>query len=446
MADPNSPVRHRLELLERTIYSLQAQQRLLEYRVQHIEEEHQNLHQTASSILPQAGRSLFQPSTQTLTPKASSGRNSYISELQALAKESDYRLGEHAKALSSLSLLDAPSLLTTPILTPTRKVFSPKSTPNPNLQARYSPLAPSSAEALEFEPSEGSRPYPSASVASTLICCSPKSTAIETPSKTIGKELEPLSSNTARKERKFVVVPWDGTIAWKFINLYQSKKEEQEAILSSMDHCDVQDEWFFQYGLRYIPKPSDKDAYRTIRIENLPETTTLDKVLAEIHCGNVFSADLLNTFPITGYHTARIVFLHQVSAEQFSRSVKKSSLIIEGSRAQVTLEKTATYPVSMSMKKTIWDGCTRCVTIDEVPEALLECIEQVIGGTFLKNSVESYYKEYCSEQARSKLKVCVRFHSMRAASCAFKELQRNIFLRNSILRYDSDPCNKKPHM
>jgi hypothetical protein len=239
-------------------------------------------------------------------------------------------------------------------------------------------------------------------------------------------------------------VPWDGTIAWKFINLYQSKKEEQEAMLSSMDHCDVQDEWFFQYGLRYIPRPNDKDAYRTVRIENLPETTTLDKVLAEIHYGDVFSADLLNTLPITGYHTARIVFLHQASAEKFCKSVKKRGLIIEGVRAHVTLEKTATYPVGMSMKQTIWGGCTRCVALDEVPEALLECIEGVIGGTFLKNSVECYYKGYCEEQTTAKLNVYVRFHSMRAASYAFKELQRNIFLRNCILRYDLDPCNADP--
>lgn len=222
-----------------------------------------------------------------------------------------------------------------------------------------------------------------------------------------------------------------------------NKKEEQEAILGSLDYCNFQDDCFFQYGLLYIPKATDKDVYRTVRIENLPETTTLDKVLVEIHQGDVFSADLLNTLPITGYHTARVVFLHQISAEKFCKSVKKRDLIIEGVPARVTLEKTATYPIAVSMKKAIWGGCTRCLTIDEVPEALVECIEGVIGGTFLKNSVEYYYKSYCDglDQSMSKLKVCVRFHSMRAASYAFNELQKNIFLRNCILRYDNDPCN-----
>lgn len=298
---------------------------------------------------------------------------------------------------------------------------------------------------MEFEPVTISPRLP-ASVASTLICCSPKSSAIDAPSE--AKEPDnssPLvpSLKPVNKEQKFVLSPWDGTIAWKFINLFTDKKEEQEAILSSMDHCDVQDDWFFQYGLRYIPKATDKDVYRTVRIENLPETTTLDKVLSEIHYGDVFSADLLNTLPITGYHTARVVFLHQISAEEFCKSVKKRGLIIEDVRARVTLEKTATYPIALSMKKAIWEGCTRCLIVDEVPEALVECIEGVIGGTFLKNSVEYYYKSYCDglDQSMSKLKVRVRFHSMRAASCAFNELQKNIFLRNCILRYDKDPCN-----
>lgn len=73
MADLNSPARHRLELLERTIYALQAQQRLVEYRVQYLEQENQTLRQNMSPKSPQAtgasgGRALFQP---TPTPRVS---------------------------------------------------------------------------------------------------------------------------------------------------------------------------------------------------------------------------------------------------------------------------------------------------------------------------------------------------------------------------------------
>lgn len=79
MADPNSPIRHRLEILERTIYALQAQQRLLEYRVQYMEQENQTLGQNVSSKPPQAtaaggAYALSQPYTQTLTPRVSKHR------------------------------------------------------------------------------------------------------------------------------------------------------------------------------------------------------------------------------------------------------------------------------------------------------------------------------------------------------------------------------------
>lgn len=76
MAELNSPDRHRLELLERTTYAIQAQQRLLEYRVQHLEQENQNLRRVVSSNTPQAtavsgGRALLQPYMQTPTPRVS---------------------------------------------------------------------------------------------------------------------------------------------------------------------------------------------------------------------------------------------------------------------------------------------------------------------------------------------------------------------------------------
>ncbi|EED18708.1 conserved hypothetical protein [Talaromyces stipitatus ATCC 10500] len=417
MVESISPIKHRLELLERTLYAVQAQHRLLEYRVQYIEDENQTLRQALASSLQQGNG----PGNG----KASSGHNSYISELQALAKEPEDSVDEHVKTLSSLSLLDAPTLL--------MQVLVPKTTAKS--EVRYSPLAPSSAAASEFEPSGGSRFNPPTVDTLPLVSGSPESSAVDT------------SSNPKTKERDFAVVPWDGTIAWKFINLFRDKREEHEAILNSIDHCRMQDEWFFQYGLRYIPKPGDKDAYRTVRIENLPNGTTLDELLAHIHCGDVFSADLLNTLSITGYHTGRVVFLHQKSAEKFCRSVKKRGLEIQGTPAHVTLEKTATYPVGMSLRAAIRDhGCTRCVLVDEVPEALIECIDGVVGTPHLKNSVEHYSRSYCDEEypEQTKLRVCVRFHSMRAAAYAYDELQRNIFLRHCILTYDKDPCNSEP--
>lgn len=220
-------------------------------------------------------------------------------------------------------------------------------------------------------------------------------------------------------------------------------------MLNSMDYRDWKDEYFFHYGLRYIPKPTDRDVYRTVRIENLPDGTTLDKVLAQVYYGDIFSADLLNTFPITGYHTARLVFLHQKAAEEFFKHAKRKGFMIEGVRAQVALERTATYPVGAILQDAIRkQSCTRCVTIEELPEALLDYVEAAISQTYLMNSIESYSKGYDNDSDDESCKVTVsvqiRFHSMRAAFSAYAELNRNIFLRNCILKYDKDPCNTVP--
>lgn len=256
--------------------------------------------------------------------------------------------------------------------------------------------------------------------------------------------MPPISEDT---QQKFAVLPWDGTIAWKFIRLFKDKKEEHEAMLNSIGECDVQDEWFFQYGLRYIPKPNDKDAYRTVRIENLPKNATLDKVIAEIQYGDIFSAEMLDTSSITGYHTARVVFLRQQSALKFCKHVKKKGLKVQGVRAHVTVEKTATYPVGMSLRESIWEyGCTRCLTIAEIPGALLRSVEGIIHGKYVKDSVESCQREDSDimEQGGQRTKYSMRFYSMRAASVAYHEFQKNIFLRNCVVRYEKDPCNSDP--
>lgn len=67
-------MKHRLELLERTVYALQAQQRLLEYRVQYAEDENQALRQHVASQITEIDGSAIkniptQPCVQTLAPK-----------------------------------------------------------------------------------------------------------------------------------------------------------------------------------------------------------------------------------------------------------------------------------------------------------------------------------------------------------------------------------------
>jgi hypothetical protein len=270
----------------------------------------------------------------------------------------------------------------------------------------------------------------------------------DSPEVTTAKDVAIDATEAPAGEKKQDLVPWDGTIAWKFIRLFKDKDEEKQAMLYSMGNCEIklQDEWIFQYGLRYLPKPDDKDIYRTIRIENLPENTTLDRVLAEVCYGDIFSADLLNTFPITGYHTARVVFIRQQSAMKFSKYAKKKGLKIKGIRACVTLEKIATYPVGLSLEDSIKrHGCTRCVAIS-VTEEFVGFIEDTLAETYLKDCVETYSKEYPDmlEEEIANVKICMHFHSVKAAIFAYKMFRQNSFLRDFVLTYEKDPCNRIP--
>lgn len=199
----------------------------------------------------------------------------------------------------------------------------------------------------------------------------------------------------------------------------------------------LQDQWIFQYGLRYLPQANDSDAYRTVRIEGLPEGITMDKVLAEVCYGEVYSIDLLNTYGITGYHTARVVFLRQQSAFNFCKHAKKHGVFIKGVRIRATREKTATYPIGWRMQDAIdKHGCTRCVSIVNADSSLYVRTRTLIENSFLRYSTEVLDQEGDT--------IRIRFHSMKAASFASQMFLNDGAFRHCTIDYGKDPCNRVP--
>jgi hypothetical protein len=200
----------------------------------------------------------------------------------------------------------------------------------------------------------------------------------------------------------------------------------------------MEEQWLFQYGLRYLPQPDDSDAYRTVRVEGLPRDVTMDKLLAEVCYGEVYSIDLLNTFGITGYHTARVVFLYQKSAFDFCKHAKKHGVYVQGVRIRATREKTATYPIGRHMRDAIDnDDCTRCVTISNVDNSRLARAKALIQESFLKYSTEVLSLEGDTMH--------IRFHSMRAASFAYQMIQSHCAFDECHIEYTKDPCNRRPN-
>lgn len=136
----------------------------------------------------------------------------------------------------------------------------------------------------------------------------PSSKASTAPSVTTPSVTEAstsLSSATTRSA-KTVEIPWDGKIRWALgtSGVFDSPDEEQgvASIRSNFisQRKTASELWVFQYGLRYIPGPAQGNSFRTVKIEDLPLSTTMDQVLEAIRGGDVFSAQLLNTGFLTG--------------------------------------------------------------------------------------------------------------------------------------------------
>ncbi|CRG91218.1 hypothetical protein PISL3812_08266 [Talaromyces islandicus] len=406
--------KHRLELLERTVYALQAQHRLLEYRIQYIEGESKALRvQTAQGGDPPVTK---QPppsgSHQTAIVHHSCDLSDLVSFPVDEEPNEEHSTSQPVNIPTSQSILDEPSPISTPVLNPAR------------MKRSVSSLRNSVANAIPFIPARVEASIKSPTKANETV--------------TNGSATEASSEIWQRRKTP---VPWDGTISWKILNIFRDSQEEKQAIHNAalmIGDGKLEDQWIFQYGLRYLPQPDDSDAYRTVRVEGLPRDITMDKLLAAVCYGDVYSIDLLNTFGVTGYHTARVVFLHQKSAFDFCKHAKKRGVYVQGVRIRATREKTATYPIGRGMRDAIGNhGCTRCVTIAKVDSSLLFArVKTLIEESFLKYSTEVLDQEGDT--------IHIRFHSMRAASFACQSLKSDRAFDHCWIDYSKDPCNRVP--
>jgi hypothetical protein len=236
--------------------------------------------------------------------------------------------------------------------------------------------------------------------------------------------------------------PWDGEIHWAMDRLFDNQFEEIEAITNrdnALPGTRLVDQWVFQYGLRYIPKPNETNVYRTVKIEGLPLDATMEQVLGQVCCGDVYSAQLLDTKDITGYHTAIIIFLHQHQAENFARYAAKAGISVNDIRLKATLINTPTYPMPAKMEKAIWeDGHTRCVALGNFRPELMETLQFVMQRWIYNEYIE------CIEDGWEDGKICVLFHSIKIAGAAYDLLNNHPSFHECQIRFAVDPCRRSP--
>lgn len=176
----------------------------------------------------------------------------------------------------------------------------------------------------------------------------------------------------------------------------------------------ISDMFIFQYGLRYIPYTGE-NVYRTVRIENLPNETSLKEVLAFVP-GNIFSAELFDTTAITGYKTVIVVFIQEIHARYLAR-IAQDGLRIASGLARVTLVNTPTYPISFEMQKWVNRGCTRSLVLENVYASTMKNLTTLLNNSEVASCVE------CIKIGPLYNHLTVNFYSIESALIACELIQ-----------------------
>lgn len=216
-------------------------------------------------------------------------------------------------------------------------------------------------------------------------------------------------------------VPWDGNIRWaiKGCSIFENQQEEADAFSyrpNLLSRQPVSDLWIFQYGLRYIPAGRESNVFRTVRIEKLASNVTLSQVLPSVP-GEIYSASLCNTGPITGYNTAIVVFVLEKDALDFVQK-SKEGLPLGFCVASVALVHTPTYPMTSQINQFIFhQGYTRSLVISNLRRSLREEIYRVLKRSAYYNYIESV------EEGQVVGDIYVRFYSVKMAAAAYDLFQ-----------------------
>lgn len=237
--------------------------------------------------------------------------------------------------------------------------------------------------------------------------------------------------------------PSIGWLRWAIdrSGVFESQEEEVSAVqYATFRHAlykDVNENSFYQWGLRYLPTPGEDNIFRTVVIDKLPKTATLDRVLPQIRGGAVFSASLADTWTITGSLTALITFVHQNGAMNFLRLVGRDGFFVGMSCTRVRPVPTPTYVMAADIETQIARfGRTRCLVVSSRRlKELKKEVHRVLSKSRLRHYVE------CFGERDTAGEVTIRFHSVKMAWAACLPLVNDARLKGILVKPAADPCS-----
>ncbi|KAL4929190.1 fungal specific transcription factor domain-containing protein [Aspergillus undulatus] len=228
---------------------------------------------------------------------------------------------------------------------------------------------------------------------------------------------------------------WDGKMSWalKGSSVFDGAEEELDAfhtrsnmLVARQPYFEL---WVFQYGLRYIPSISDRDVYRTIRIDELPPDRSLSQILPLV-VGEIYSARLADTSAITGYNTAMIIFVTQEEALKFVVGVKTKVYPLPFGK--LVPVHTPTYPIPADTERLIKrDGYTRTIGIFHTKPTLKMELTRVLTNPYLKYAMQLEG----IEDGPAHGEVDVKMISVKGAAMVFEWLRKHPTLGQCQFRF-----------
>lgn len=231
----------------------------------------------------------------------------------------------------------------------------------------------------------------------------------------------------------------DGIHQWKK-RLFLTEAERESAIAMNRKLAGREDVMFpdiFRYGIRYNPEPTAKNVYRTVLIEGLPGTVTLEKVLRRVRGGSVLSTKLCDTYSITGSCSALITFVSESAAYQYKTFAASQVIYISGTAVTVSLLNSPTWPMTIPLRRAIFDHHhTRCLEVTDFPRHIDLCALRL--DLRVCSSMDCDMIEYLGLRDDEILEI--RFSSINAAGQAFGLLTCRAKYRPCSVRFSPDPC------
>ena len=193
---------------------------------------------------------------------------------------------------------------------------------------------------------------------------------------------------------------------------------------------------FWDHPVRYLPRISDKNLYRTIMIDNIPIGASVQDVLSHIRGGMLESIQLLPAIgTCTTFMTARIVFVYEAAAHGLRIRDLNSPIHIKGSRVRVWPVLQPTYPRHPAVTEVIRQGATRILLILHISSAALQILKYKLAtqrdAGFLVEERLSYDNYPVFE-----------FTSIAEAVKAARIVETDPSLGGTAAAFDTDPCDE----